>query len=202
MGLRSNRLPARGDPIFRHGQGHPLVNASHYSVRERLRDGREVEIRALRPDDLAGLRESARRMSPETIYRRFFAPKRAFTEKEIDFYLNIDFTSHVALVAVLQESGRAQIVGGGRYIGTEAGRAEVAFAVDDPHQGLGIATRIMRHLVGIARANGIAQLTAEVLSENASMLKVFERSGLKASTRREGGVVHVTMDLGREAMTS
>jgi RimJ/RimL family protein N-acetyltransferase len=178
------------------------VNASHYSVLERLRDGRQVEIRALRPGDLPGLRETATRMSPETIYRRFFAPKRSFTEKEIDFYLNIDFTSHVALIATLEESGRPQIVGGGRYIGTEPGRAEVAFAVDDPHQGLGIATRIMRHLVGIARANGIAQLTAEVLAENAPMLKVFERCGLAAKTRREGGVVHITLDLGKEATTS
>jgi RimJ/RimL family protein N-acetyltransferase len=178
-----------------------LVNASHYSVRERLRDARQVEIRALRPTDLPGLRETAKRMSPETIYRRFFAPKRSFTEKEIDFYLNIDFTSHVALVAVLEESGRAQIVGGGRYIGTGPGCAEVAFAVDDPHQGLGIATRIMRHLVGIARENGIAQLTAEVLAENAPMLKVFERCGLAAKTRREGGVVHITLDL-KEATAS
>ena len=178
------------------------MNASHYSVLERLRDARQVEIRALRPEDLPALREAAARMSPETIYRRFFAPKRSFTEKEIDFYLNIDFTSHVALVAVLEESGRPQIVGGGRYIGTGPGCAEVAFAVDDPHQGLGIATRIMRHLVGIARENGIAQLTAEVLAENAPMLKVFERCGLAAKTRREGGVVHITLDLGKEAMTS
>ena len=177
------------------------MNAAHYSVRERLRDGREVEIRALRRADLPGLRETATRMSPETIYRRFFAPKRSFSEKEIDFYLNVDFTSHVALVAVLEESGRPQIVGGGRYISSEPGRAEVAFAVDDPHQGLGIATRLIRHLVGIARANGIGQLTAEVLAQNAPMLKVFERSGLTASTRREGGVVHVTLDLSKEART-
>jgi GNAT superfamily N-acetyltransferase len=138
-------------------------------------------------------------MSPETIYRRFFAPKRSFTEKEIDFYLNVDFTSHVALVAVLGESGRWQIVGGGRYISSEPGRAELAFAVDDLHQGLGIATRLMRHLVGIARANGIRQLTAEVLAENRPMLKVFERCGLAATTRREGGVLHVTLDVNKEA---
>jgi RimJ/RimL family protein N-acetyltransferase len=177
------------------------MNAAHYSVRERLRDGREVEIRALRRADLPGLRETATRMSPETIYRRFFAPKRSFTEKEFDFYLNVDFTSHVALVAVLEESGRPQIVGGGRYIASGPACAEVAFAVDDPHQGLGIATRIMRHLVGIARENGIAQLTAEVLAENAPMLKVFERCGLAAKTRREGGVVHITLDL-KEATAS
>jgi GNAT superfamily N-acetyltransferase len=87
------------------------------------------------------------------------------------------------------------IVGGGRYIVSGPGRAEVAFAVDDPHQGLGIATRLMRHLVAIAREAGLRELIAEVLSDNAPMLKVFERCGLAATTHREGGVVHVTLAL-------
>lgn len=139
-----------------------------------------------------------RRTSEETRYRRFFAPKRSFSEKEIEFYLNLDldFVRHVALVAVLEEAGQPEIVGGGRYIVSEPGRAEIAFAVDDPHQGLGIATRLMRHLVAIARAAGLRELTAEVLTANAPMFKVFERCGLAATTRREGGVVHVTMALG------
>ncbi len=123
------------------------MNAADYSAVERLRDGRQVEIRALRPTDRDGLAASVRRTSEETRYRRFFAPKRSFSEKEIEFYLNVDFVSHVALVAVLEEAGQPVIVGGGRYIVSEPGRAEVAFAVDDPHQGLGIATRLMRHLV-------------------------------------------------------
>jgi ribosomal protein S18 acetylase RimI-like enzyme len=67
--------------------------------------------------------------------------------------------------------------------------------VDDPHQGLGIATRLMKHLIAIARAAGLRELTAEVLPDNNAMLKVFERCGLTATTRREGGVVHMTMAL-------
>jgi hypothetical protein len=55
----------------------------------------------------------------------------------------------------------------------------------------------MRHLVVIARDAGMKALIAEVLPVNASMLKVFERSGLPMTTRREGGVVHVTLDLAR-----
>ena len=162
---------------------------------ERLRDGRTLEIRALRPADRAGLLASFERTSEEARYRRFFAPKRAFSEKEIDFYLNVDFVSHVALVAELEEGGRQVIAGGGRYIVSEPGRAEVAFSVDDPHQGLGIGTSLMRHLVLIAREAGLRELVAEVLPDNAPMLKVFERCGLVMSTRREGGVVHVTMAL-------
>jgi len=171
------------------------VNAADYSAVERLRDGRQVEIRALRPADRDGLLASVERMSEEARYRRFFAPKRTFSEKEIDYYLNVDFVNHVALVAVLEQSGRPVIAGGGRYIGSEPGCAEVAFAVDDPHQGLGIATHVMRHLVVIAREAGIKELVAEVLPDNAPMLKVFERCGLAMTKRREPGVVHVTLAL-------
>lgn len=171
------------------------MNAADYSAIEPLRDGRRLEIRALKPTDRAALAASVRRTSEETRYRRFFAPKRSFSEKEIEFYLNVDFVSHVALVAVLEEAGHPVIVGGGRYILSEPGRAEVAFAVDDPHQGLGIATRLMRHLVAIARDAGLRALTAEVLPDNTAMLKVFERCGLAAKTRREAGVVHIELAL-------
>jgi RimJ/RimL family protein N-acetyltransferase len=175
------------------------VNAADYSAVERLRDGRQVEIRALRPADRAGLLAAMERTSDESRYRRFFAPKRTFSEQEIEYYLNVDFVSHVALVAELDQNGRPVIAGGGRYIVSAPGRAEVAFAVDDPHQGLGIATRLMRHLVAIAREAGLNELVAEVLAENAPMLKVFERSGLPVALRREAGVVHVTLDRRAEA---
>jgi RimJ/RimL family protein N-acetyltransferase len=171
------------------------VNAAGYSAVERLRDGRQVEIRALGPADRAGLLDAVAQMSEEARYRRFFAPKRTFSEREIEFYVNVDFVSHVALVAVLEEGGRPVIAGGARYIASEPGRAEIAFAVDDPHQGLGIATRLMRHLVKIARAAGLAELHAEVLPDNTPMLAVFARSGLPMRQTRDGGVVHVALAL-------
>jgi ribosomal protein S18 acetylase RimI-like enzyme len=87
------------------------------------------------------------------------------------------------------------IVGGGRYIVSEPGRAEVTFGVDDARQGQGIGSALMRHLIVIARQAGIRELIAEVLPDNAPMLKVFERSGLAATVRREPGAVHVALDL-------
>jgi GNAT superfamily N-acetyltransferase len=168
------------------------MDASAYSTVETLRDGRKVEIRAQRVSDRAMLREALIQMSEEARYRRFFAPKRSFTQKEVDFYLNIDFVSHVALVVVLDGA----IVGGARYIVSEPGRAEVAFSVDDAHQGQGIASALMRHLATIARTAGLTELFAEVLPANAPMLKVFERCGLPMRQARDGGVVHVTLALG------
>ena len=134
---------------------------------------------------------------------RIPTPKRAFSERELEYFLNVDFVNHVALAAVLESDGRQLIAGGGRYIVSAPGRAEVAFAVDDPHQKLGIGTRLMRHLVIIARDAEIGELVAEVLPDNRPMLKVFERCELPMTTHHETGVVHVTLDLsGRRHLTT
>ena len=175
------------------------MKAAKYAATERLRNGAELQIRALLPSDRAEMLAAVGRFSKETLYRRFFAPKRSFSEREIEFFLNVDFTNHVALAAVLTEVGRQVIVGGARYIVSQPGCAEVAFAIDDPHQKLGIATHLIRHLIEIARAAGLEEFVAEVLPENAPMLKVFERCGVVMSTRRDRGVVHVTLDLSRGA---
>lgn len=171
------------------------MNVSSYTATEGLRDGSTLEVRALRPGDREAMLESIRRFSNEALYRRFFAPKRNFTEREVDFFLNVDFKSHVALVAVLFENGRPVIVGGSRYVVCRPGCAEVAFAIDDPHQKRGIATHLIRHLIGIARAAALTEFTAEVLPENVPMLKVFERCGLAITTLPQRGVVHVTLAL-------
>ena len=110
--------------------------------------------------------------------------------------MNIDFVNHVALLAVGDIAGVPQIAGSGRYIVTQPGVAEVAFMVDDAYQGRGIASAVIRHLAAIARAAGLDALHAEVLAQNAAMLKVFGKSGLAMSTERDQGVVHVTLSLG------
>jgi RimJ/RimL family protein N-acetyltransferase len=172
-----------------------MPEAKNYSVAETLRNGRQVEIRALRPEDRAGLIAAVGRTGEQSLYRRFFAPKRGFTEQEIAFYTTVDQVNHVALVAQIEEGGQPTIVGGGRYIVLQPGRAEMAFALDDNHQGLGIGAALMRHLASIARSAGLDELVAEVLSENSAMLKVFEKSGFEIRTAREPGVVHVTIRL-------
>ena len=172
-----------------------MPEASKYWAVELLRNGRSVEIRSLRPDDQAALIAAVGRTSPQSLFRRFFAAKREFSEQEIAYFLNIDFINHVALVAVVEEDEESDIIGGGRYILVEPGKAEVAFAVVDEHQGQGIGTALMRHLATIARDAGLKDLIAEVLPENAAMLKVFERSGLRLELERDPRIVHVRLHL-------
>ena len=172
------------------------MEKAKYSAFELLRNGRRIEIRALRPGDRADLVAAVGRTSARSLYRRFFGLKRYFSEKEIDFFLNIDFANHVALVAVVREGGRPAIVGGGRYVVVRPGTAEVAFTVVDQYQGQGIGAALMRHLTALARDAGLKELIAEVLPDNISMLKVFEKSGLDLDKRQEDGVVHVSLKLG------
>ena len=172
-----------------------MSDSATYSAVELLRNGQQVEIRALRPDDRASLLAAVSRTSSQSLYRRFFAVKRGFTEQEIDFFSNVDFVSHVALVAVMEDGGQPLIVGGSRYIVVQPGQAEVAFVVVDQYQGQGIGAKLLHHLAVIARDAGLKELVAEVLPDNTSMLKVFERSGLRLDTRREPQGVHITLHL-------
>ena len=168
-----------------------MMDPANYSATETLRDGRTVAIRAQRSQDREGMHAAIARSSSGSLYRRFFAVRRVFSEKETDYFLDIDF--HVALVAVAADAGQPTIVGAGRYVVVQPGQAEVAFAIIDAYQGLGIGSALMRHLANLARKAGLHEFIAEVLSENVPMLNVFERSGLAMSTKRDGTVRRVTL---------
>lgn len=172
-----------------------MSDIKDFSAHETLRNGKEIEVRALRPDDRDALIGAVDRTSAQSLYRRFFAVKRSFSEQEISFFLNIDFVTHVALVAVLNEDGHSSLVGGARYVMIEAGRAEVALAVVDEHQGHGIGKILLRHLAAIARNAGVMEFVADVLSQNVAMLHLFAGIGLSVSATREGSATHVVVKL-------
>lgn len=172
-----------------------MSDAANYSAMDHLRDGRTCEIRALKPSDEADMLAAVDRIGTQSLYRRFMGAKRGFSDKERAFFLNVDFVNHVALVAVVKEGDRASIVAGGRYIVEKPGMAEVAFAVVDDYQGQGIGAVLLRHLAALARAAGLKEFTAEVLPDNTPMLKVFEKSGLKFSSKRSADGVHAVLQL-------
>jgi RimJ/RimL family protein N-acetyltransferase len=174
-----------------------------YNVTERLRDQRTVTIRAVRPDDKGLIIEGLSNVSPESIYRRFMSTKREITPSGLKLATEVDFVDVVALVAVLEKDGNAQIAGGGRYMrtGPSGGgqSAEVAFLIGDPFQGLGIASLLLKHLAAIARDSGITQFEAEVLPSNEAMLRIFSRSGNPVTRTATRDSVHVLMKLTGDA---
>ena len=173
-----------------------MSEAFSYTTREVLKDGSQIEIRALRRTDEADMLAAIEHTSAQSLQRRFFVMKRHFSDKERAFFMDVDFKTHVAIVAVAtSEGGRQMIAGGGRYIVFEPGRAEMAFVVIDAWQGRGIGSLLLRHLVKIASASGLDELTAEVLPENAAMRKVFEKFGFRPAPRRDPQTVHLVLKL-------
>ena len=175
-------------------------NPARFSIVEQTRDGRRLQIRALQPGDKAEMLAAVGRISAQSLYKRFFGVKRYFSDKEVDFFLNVDFKSHVALVAVVEENGTPTIAGGGRFVVVRPEKAEVAFAVVDDYQGQSIGTALLRHLASLAREAGLSELIAEVLPINTPMLKVFEKSGMPVSLRHDRGSVHVTIGLSEDTI--
>jgi acyl-CoA synthetase (NDP forming)/GNAT superfamily N-acetyltransferase len=168
------------------------------SVYALLADGRTVEIRPALPGDYDAVKAMHEAMSPDNAYLRFFSMSRIAAEKEARRVTRPAGADHAALIAVYDGA----VVGLASYevdrgsAGKNGGStAEVAFAVADTMHHRGIATLLLEHLVSLARAQQLTALTAETLSENASMLRVFSDAGLPVSTSRGEGVVHITIPL-------
>jgi ribosomal protein S18 acetylase RimI-like enzyme len=171
-----------------------MPEIANFATDETLRDGSRIHVRALRPEDREALLAAVQSMSDASIRRRFFGLRRHFSEEETSRFIDIDFRTQVALVAV-DDSADAPIVAGARYVMIGSERAEVACAVTDPFQGRGIGKILIRHLAAIAKQNGVRELIAEVLPENRSMLGVFEKAGYPILLKRQADVVHVVMQL-------
>lgn len=163
-----------------------------------LRNGTPVAIRSLRPDDRERMANAVRHLDRESIYTRLFS-YRDLTERGLDRIMTIDPERDAALVVTVGTGADETVIAGGRFVGTggegATRTAEIAFTVEEDYQGQGIAGRLLRHLVTVARTMGIATFEADVLAENPAMLAVFAKSGLPLNKRREDGTVHVTMSL-------
>lgn len=167
---------------------------AEYETRFKLKDGNEILVRPIRPDDEPRVREMFYKFSEQTVYLRYHGQLKAMPHNKLQVFCNVDYDTEMALVGIVGDEERAQIVGVGRYM-TDPGKsqAEMAFVVADDWQRKGLGSYLFRRLIEIARQEGIRRFTADVLSENSGMLKIFHRSGMNVETSTDEGVVHVTM---------
>ncbi len=158
-----------------------------------LRDGSTLHLRPIKPDDVKSLLEFHKRLSPRSIYFRFFSPLPELGEERAKALANVDYEDTFALIGEL--GGR--LVGVARYYRDQntRNRAEVAFLIEDALQGRGIATRMLERLAEIAREKEITVFDAYVLGDNRKMMDVFLHAGFAVERRLDGGVFQVSFPI-------
>jgi acyl-CoA synthetase (NDP forming)/GNAT superfamily N-acetyltransferase len=161
-----------------------------------LADGSTVEIRPAGPADFDAVKAMHEAMSPDNTYLRFFHFSRRAAETEARRICREPRPGHVALLALAAD----EVVGCASYDAPadSPNVAEVAFAVADHMHHRGIATLLLEHLVSHARSHQITVFTAETLSENTPMLKLFTDVGLPVQRHYENGVWELTFPLPSE----
>jgi acyl-CoA synthetase (NDP forming)/RimJ/RimL family protein N-acetyltransferase len=155
-------------------------------------DGGTVHLRPICPEDADGLVGLMERSSDQTRYYRFFGPMKRLSEKDLHRFTHVDHVDRVAFVVLLGD----QLVAVGRYDRyPDTDDAEVAFLVEDEHQGRGLGSVLLEHLAAAGRERGIKRFVAEVLAQNSRMVRVFQDAGYKAERSYEDGVVHLTFPI-------
>ncbi|NND02740.1 MAG: GNAT family N-acetyltransferase [Acidimicrobiia bacterium] len=159
-----------------------------------LRDGEVVQMRPIRPEDLALEQDFITRVGTQSLYFRFFKAKRELSPEELRYFTNVDYDDRMAFIVLdgddMVAVGRYDVIPG--KAARDGGRvAEVAFLVQDDHQGRGIGSRLLQHLTVYARLKGISEFEATVLAENHGMLRMFRNSGYTLHRQLDGGVYAV-----------
>lgn len=171
---------------------------SRFRVQATLRDGLPVVIRTARADDKDRLKLAFGQLDPQTIYTRYFAYRKGFTESELARLDTPDFDRVILLVATVGEGADETIIAGATCAiddaAGDARTAELAFTVEEDYQRQGLASKLLQTIIALARSRGIRRFTAEVLAGNQAMRAVFQRSGMMKSASSSGGVVHYVLD--------
>ena len=156
-----------------------------------LRDGGTAHLRPIRPEDADLLRRFYSRLSDETIYFRFFSLYRQLSDKDVIKFTVVDHVDRVALIATVGD----EMIGVVRYERVGPDEAEVAFNIEDAHQGRGVGAVFLEHIAAAARERGIARFVADVLPTNRKMLRVFQDAGYVVGHAMEDGVVRLEFSL-------
>ncbi|MFJ2171364.1 GNAT family N-acetyltransferase [Streptomyces sp. NPDC087851] len=181
---------------------HPRDHAypGHWEADVVLRDGGTARIRPITTEDAQRLVSFYEQVSDESKYYRFFAPYPRLSDRDVHRFTHHDYVDRVGLAATVGGEFIATV----RYDRTDerglpasapADEAEVAFLVQDAHQGRGVASALLEHIGAVARERGIRRFAAEVLPANAKMIKVFRDAGYTQKRSFEDGAVRLTLDL-------
>src|SRR5258708_18916485 len=169
----------------------------------RWKEGTDVNIRPIRPEDEPMMVAFHERLSERSVYFRYFHTlnlSQRTAHERLTRICFIDYDRGMALVAEKEDPQRGthQILGIARLTRAHgANEAEMAVRVSDDFQGHGLGTEVLRRLIEIGREEKLERITADILAENRPMQRVCERLGFTLQYDPDDGTVKVEIRLAR-----
>jgi GNAT superfamily N-acetyltransferase len=186
--------------LWEKAMSEPRFFSLAYVERAVLRDGTKVQLRLVTPEDKELVRAGFLRLSPESRYARFLAPKSSLSDEELRYLCEVDHETHFAIGAVLDDEARSTVpmgLGIARFIRLpdRPQIAEAAIAVSDEmhHQGLG--RLLFLRLVAAAAERGVERFRCEVLGTNAGMAGLLAQISFDRSIEVASGIMSIEIAL-------
>jgi len=169
-----------------------------YETLWKLRDGRTVLLRPIKPEDEPLWLEMFQNFSKESIRYRFFNIIE-YTPHEVRVrYCNIDYDREIAIVAELTEDGQRKILGVVRVpIEPDKKTGEIAVIVADPWQGLGLGSKMFDHMIEICKDKKLETIYGYMLSDNQRAINLMKKMGF-TTKYLDDGTVKGTLNLKEE----
>ncbi len=180
------------DQIFIEANAH--LYPADVQCEHKFKNDVSVRFRAIRPSDEEEMRRLFYRFSDETVYYRYFTPLKTMPHSKMQEYVNVDYGKVMSIVGVVGDRGKGHIIAEARYVkAPNRPYGDVAFVVDEEYQNLGIATFLYKQLMRLAKERGLQGFTADVLSANKEMMRVFEKGAAEVKATLEYGVYRLSI---------
>ena len=166
-----------------------------------MKNGEEILVRPIRPEDEPLLIKLHQVLSERTVYLRYFQPLRLSQRTAHDRLTRIcyiDYDREMALVVEhkKKDDGTPEIIAIGRLSRLHGkDEAEMAVLVDDRFQHQGLGTELYRRLVEVARDEHLGSVVSTILSENREMQTICRKLGFQLESSIEDGTVQAVLKL-------
>jgi len=160
----------------------------------RSRDGTEITLRPIRPEDEPIELEFIRGLSTETSRFRFFQIIKDLPHEALVRFCNIDYDREMAFIAETREGDRKIEIGVSRLImEPNRKRGEFAVVVADKYQGKSLGIKLVDMLVEVAKEKGLETIYGDIMPENLKMIRLCEKLGFTIRRERESVIAELKL---------
>jgi acetyltransferase len=166
-----------------------------------MRDGAEVTLRPIRPEDEPLMCKFHETLSDRIVYRRYFSSLSLSSRVAHERLVRICFVDYDRVMALVvdhkdEATGEHRILGVGRLIKLHTkNKAEIAILVSDQYQKQGLGMELLRRTVQIARDEKLSSVSAEMLRDNFAVQRIFKKVGFRVRLVADSSSISAVLDL-------